>query len=45
MKAAILEKITSLRENKEPLRITEVPQPVIGKGEILVKGNIGDGSI
>jgi hypothetical protein len=37
MKAAILEKITSLKENKQPLKMVEVPQPVIGDGEILVK--------
>ena len=37
MKAAILEKITSLKENKEPLKITEVPEPAIGDTEILVK--------
>jgi alcohol dehydrogenase, propanol-preferring len=37
MKAAILEKITSLKENKQPLKIAEVPDPVIGDGEILIK--------
>jgi propanol-preferring alcohol dehydrogenase len=37
MKAAILEKITSLKENKEPLKIIEMPMPVIGEGEILVR--------
>lgn len=37
MKAAILEKITSLKVNKEPLKVTEVSEPVIGEGDILVK--------
>ena len=37
MKAAILENITSLKENKQPLKMVEWPQPVIGDGEILVK--------
>ena len=37
MKAAILEKITSLKENKEPLKIIEMPSPEISGGEILIK--------
>lgn len=37
MKAAILEKVTSLKENKQPLKMVEVPTPVIGAEEILVK--------
>jgi alcohol dehydrogenase, propanol-preferring len=37
MKAAILEKITSLKENKQPLKIAEVPKPVVGNREILVQ--------
>lgn len=37
MKAAILEKITSLKENKQPLKMVDVPKPVIGVEEILVK--------
>ena len=37
MKAAILEKIISLKENKEPLKIAEVPEPCIDDGGILVK--------
>ena len=37
MKAAILEKITSLKVNKEPLKITELSEPVMGEGDILVK--------
>ena len=37
MKAAILEKITSLKENKQPLKMVELPKPVFGAEEILVK--------
>jgi propanol-preferring alcohol dehydrogenase len=37
MKAVILEKITSLQENKQPLKMVEFPKPVFGAGEILVK--------
>jgi alcohol dehydrogenase, propanol-preferring len=37
MKAAILEKITSLKENKQPLKMVELPKPVIGDREILIK--------
>ena len=37
MKAAILEKITNLKENKQPLKLVEVPEPVIRDDEILVK--------
>jgi len=37
MKAAILKKLTSLKDNKEPLEITEVPEPTLSDGEILVK--------
>ncbi|HNY49283.1 MAG TPA: zinc-dependent alcohol dehydrogenase family protein [Smithella sp.] len=37
MKAAILEQITSLKENKEPLKIIEMPSPEISGNEILVK--------
>lgn len=37
MKAAILEKITSLKENKQPLKMTKVPEPVAGDREILVR--------
>jgi propanol-preferring alcohol dehydrogenase len=36
MKAAILEKITGLKENKQPLKMAEVPEPAIGDEEILV---------
>jgi propanol-preferring alcohol dehydrogenase len=37
MKAAILEKITSLEENKQPLKMVEMPNPVFGAEEILIK--------
>jgi propanol-preferring alcohol dehydrogenase len=37
MKAAILEKITSLEENNQPLKMVEVPNPVFGAEEILIK--------
>jgi alcohol dehydrogenase, propanol-preferring len=37
MKAAILEKITSIKENKQPLKMAQLPEPVIGETEILVK--------
>lgn len=40
MKAAILEKITGLKENKKPLKITEMPEPSIGEGDILVKVSV-----
>ena len=37
MKAAILEKITGLEENKQPLKMVEMPNPVFGAEEILIK--------
>lgn len=37
MKAAILEKITNINDNKQPLKIVELPVPKIRAGEILVK--------
>jgi alcohol dehydrogenase, propanol-preferring len=37
MKAAILEKMTSIKENKQPLKMAEVPEPAVGDREILVK--------
>ena len=40
MKAAILEKITSLDENNQPLKMVDVPKPVFGTGEILVKVSV-----
>ncbi len=37
MKAAVLEKITNVRENPQPLSFVDVPEPVPGKGQILVR--------
>jgi len=37
MKAMVLNKICSLRENKNPLRLIDLPNPVPGGKEILVK--------
>lgn len=37
MKAAILENITSIKDNKHPLKMAELPRPVVKAGEILVK--------
>ncbi|MEN6488994.1 MAG: alcohol dehydrogenase catalytic domain-containing protein, partial [Smithella sp.] len=37
MKAAILEKITNIKDNNQPLKIVEWPAPDIGAREILVK--------
>ena len=37
MKAAILEKITSIKDNNQPLKIVELPVPKVQAGEILVK--------
>ena len=37
MKAVILEKITSFKENKQPLKLVELPKPAIREKEILVK--------
>jgi propanol-preferring alcohol dehydrogenase len=37
MKAAILEKITDLSRNKQPLKMAELPEPVIRDKEILLK--------
>jgi propanol-preferring alcohol dehydrogenase len=37
MKAAILEKLTSIKDNKRPLRIVELPQPACLPEEILIK--------
>jgi alcohol dehydrogenase, propanol-preferring len=37
MKAAILEKLTSLKENKEPLKMVELPRPSISAREIMIK--------
>jgi len=40
MKAAILEKITGLKENKKPLKIIEMPEPSLGEGDILVNVSV-----
>ncbi|MBT8368091.1 MAG: zinc-dependent alcohol dehydrogenase family protein [Deltaproteobacteria bacterium] len=37
MKGMLLNKITSLRESKTPLELTELPKPVPGDNEILIK--------
>ncbi|MEN6623124.1 MAG: zinc-dependent alcohol dehydrogenase family protein [Smithella sp.] len=37
MKAAIIEKIAGIKENKQPLKIVDVPAPEIKAGEILIK--------
>lgn len=37
MKAAVLEKITSIRENPQPLSFRDVPEPVPAEGQILVR--------
>jgi alcohol dehydrogenase, propanol-preferring len=40
MKAAILEKITDLTKNRQPLKMVELPEPVVGDREILVKVSV-----
>jgi propanol-preferring alcohol dehydrogenase len=40
MKAMVLEKICNLEENKTPLRLTTLPDPVPGEKEILVKVSV-----
>ena len=37
MKAAVLEKMTSVRENPQPLSFVELPDPEPGEGQILVR--------
>ncbi len=37
MKAMILEKITNVLENREPFRLVELPDPVPGEGEVLIR--------
>jgi propanol-preferring alcohol dehydrogenase len=37
MKAMALNKLSNLEENKTPLELTELPDPVPGEGDILVK--------
>jgi propanol-preferring alcohol dehydrogenase len=33
----VLERISSLAENDTPLRLCELPEPVAGEGEILIR--------
>jgi alcohol dehydrogenase, propanol-preferring len=40
MKAAVLEKITQISENKEPLKIVELPDPVVSTKDILIKVSV-----
>ena len=37
MKAAVLEKITNVRENPQPLSFVEIPDPVPGEKQIRVR--------
>lgn len=37
MKAMVLKGISSFRENRAPLKLVDMPEPVPGEGEILVK--------
>jgi len=37
MKAGVLERITDLRENKQPLKMAELPEPVLGDHDILIR--------
>lgn len=37
MKAAVLENLTSIKDNKKPLKIVELPQPACQAEEILIK--------
>jgi propanol-preferring alcohol dehydrogenase len=37
MKAMLLERITHLRDNQHPLRLSQVPDPEPGPGEVLLK--------
>ncbi|HZY43078.1 MAG TPA: zinc-dependent alcohol dehydrogenase family protein [Anaerolineae bacterium] len=37
MRAMVLSQLTNLAENSAPLRLTELPDPVPGDGEILIK--------
>src|SRR5690242_17425326 len=36
MKAMILREIASLKQNETPLSFTDLPEPVIGEGEVLL---------
>src|SRR5512136_1824224 len=37
MKAMVIEKICNLREEREPLRLADMPTPVTGDKEVLVR--------
>ncbi|MFC1563254.1 alcohol dehydrogenase catalytic domain-containing protein, partial [candidate division KSB1 bacterium] len=37
MKAMVLNKLCSLEENRTPLELTDIPEPVPGEKEVLVK--------
>ena len=37
MKAALLENLTNIKDNKQPLKIVELPMPEVHAGDILVK--------
>jgi propanol-preferring alcohol dehydrogenase len=39
MKAMLLEKICDLERNSRPLKLTDLPRPVPGEGEIVVRVN------
>jgi alcohol dehydrogenase, propanol-preferring len=40
MKAMVIEKICNLNEDKEPLRLVDMPPPVMGDNEVLVKVSV-----
>jgi propanol-preferring alcohol dehydrogenase len=40
MKAMVIEKICDLKEDKEPLRLVDMPIPVTGDNEVLVKVSV-----
>ncbi len=37
MKAMVLNRITNLRENDSPLELTDIPKPLPGSKDLLVK--------
>jgi propanol-preferring alcohol dehydrogenase len=37
MKAAVLEKITNVRENPQPLSLMDIPEPIPHEGQILIR--------
>ena len=41
MKAMVLKKICSLRENRKPLELIELPEPLPDDKEILIKVGVG----